>query len=179
MLRRVTRRLSTFSWRELEGVFPEDKVQKIRASVSADLAEVIAAPKDAANVDWGKFARNISTPGVVDTIKKNYEAANKADDDLLKQDVTSQYLGENFDKEVKLAEEEETSAKHLISELGKELEKLTEDERFLLECSVEEWIDKFPEVVSVLEKEMDDEVWDEKGRKAVDHCTLPPDYGHH
>jgi hypothetical protein len=171
--------LSTFAWKELDGVFKEEQVQKIRASVSADLAEVISAPKDNVQVDWGKFTRSISTPGVVDTIKKNYEMANKADDELLKQDVKSQYLGDSFSKEVKLAEEEEATAKHLIVELQKRLGSLEEDERFLLECSVEEWIDKFPEVVSALEKEMDEEVWDEKGRKAADHCIYPPSDDHH
>jgi hypothetical protein len=82
--------------KELDGVIKDEDIAKIRATVSADLAEVMSAPKDEGFVNWDFFARSISTPGIVETIKQNYIAANKADDELLKQDVRTKYLGGDF-----------------------------------------------------------------------------------
>eukprot|EP00475_Leptophrys_vorax_P024988 TRINITY_DN3475_c0_g1_i1.p2 TRINITY_DN3475_c0_g1~~TRINITY_DN3475_c0_g1_i1.p2 ORF type:complete len:197 (-),score=52.28 TRINITY_DN3475_c0_g1_i1:75-665(-) len=183
-VRTISRRsFASFSWKELDGVIKDEDVAKIRASVSADLAEVMSAPKEEGTVNWDYYARSISTPGIVDTIKKNYLAANKADDDLLKQDVRSKFLGEAYQDLLKRAGEREAEAKANVAELESKLASIDSELEFLLNCTMAEFVERYPDIVAKIEDEVNQEIFDVEGRIADDHAALHPsqwkNQGHH
>jgi len=118
------------AWRELEG-----KLAKMRN-------EVMSAPKSVEPIDWAAWSKQISTPGVVDELKAQYEKALSSTVES-KPDFLPE-VNKNLDELIARAESSAKYSKAEIDKARNQLKEALQNKAKIHNASLEYFYARFP-----------------------------------
>jgi len=170
---------SYVSRRLLSRALPEDQLAAFKTYVQQAENDIKSAPSKVPEVDWEYYSSKISRKEVVQNIKNAFQAAQEADKAKLSEDPSKKFFDSEF--QVKLAEAEAAKAKSIedIKALEAELASLEEERGLVGNMTLEEYLERNPDVKELLIQDLENDRWDPEIIGDHPSYHLDDHHGHH